>query len=179
MTLAIVLVIVAAFSIVYIFRFVSQRSMQLAPTTTPATQLHPLDLQAFRNLADPAESDYLRRRLPPKEFRAVQRQRLLAMLAYIQTAKQNARILIRIAEAAKVSGDAQTVAAAHQLVENAQVLYINANFASFRILTAWPWPSSNLGTAPIVHGYEQVSGSAMLLGRLQNPAAPLRLSATS
>jgi len=29
----------------------------------------------------------------------------------------------------------------------------------------------------VVDRYEQLSGAAMLLGRLQNPAAPVRLSA--
>jgi hypothetical protein len=101
------------------------------------------------------------------------------MLAYIAAARQNASILIRMAESAKLSTDSQTAAAAHQLVENAQLLRINATVASFWIYAAYVWPTSKLGTAPIVHGYEQVSGSAMLLGRLQNPTSPVRLSATS
>jgi hypothetical protein len=179
MTLAIILVVTAVSILGFILWSASKRSIQIASKTPLANQLQPLDLQAFRNLSDPAESEYLRRRLPAREFRSVQRQRLIAMLAYIAAARQNAGILIRMAESAKFSGDTQTVAAAHQLVENAQLLRINAAVASCWIYAAYVWPTSKLGTAPIVHGYEQVSGSAMLLGRLQNPTSPVRLSATS
>jgi hypothetical protein len=179
MTLAIVLVIVAGLALAVIFRFAVTRSLQISSSADLAGQIRPLDIQAFRNLADPAESRYLRRRLPPSEFRTVQRERLRAMAAYIQAASHNATVLIRIGQSAALAGDAQTVDAARQLVQNAQLLRINAAVASCRIYAAYVWPNSTLGTAPIVHGYEQVSGSAMLLGRLQNPAAPVRLSATS
>jgi len=45
-----------------------------------------------------------------------------------------------------------------------------------RIYLALVWPNSGFATGRLVDGYEQLNGAAMLLGRLQNPAVPVRLS---
>jgi hypothetical protein len=55
----------------------------------------------------------------------------------------------------------------------------NATFALLKIYVALAWPNSGFAAKPIVLGYQQLSGSAMLLGRLQNPAVPVRISAAS
>jgi hypothetical protein len=41
------------------------------------------------------------------------------------------------------------------------------------------WPDSEFAAVRVVDRYERLSGSAMLLGRLQNPATAVRLSARS
>ena len=136
-------------------------------------------LQAFRNLVDPAESEYFRRRLSCRGIPQRSAPTIGCNAGLHRRRPAECRHPDRMAESARFAGDSQTVAAAHQLVENAQLLRINAAVASCWIYAAYVWPSLKLGTAPIVHGYEQVSGSAMLLGRLQNPTSPVRLSATS
>jgi len=62
-------------------------------------------------------------------------------------------------------------------VNSALLLRRNAAFALLRIYIALAWPNSGLAAVPILHGYERLNGAAMLLGRLQNPAAPVRISA--
>lgn len=116
------------------------------------------------------------RRLPTAEFRQLQRQRLRAMAVYVQTAGRNAAVLVNLAQPALASSDAQTAEAARQLIDNALLLRRNATFALFRIYVAMAWPESNMAADPILHGYVQLNGSAMLLGRLQNPAVPVRIS---
>jgi hypothetical protein len=154
----------------------SQR-LQIAPTNL-AAQIQPIDIEAFRNLVDPAEDEYLRRRLPPAQFRSVQRERLRAAAAYIQTAGRNAGVLVRLGQSAFNSSDTSTAAAARQLVERALLLRRNCAFALIRIYVALAWPNGGATAGLILAGYEQLNGSAMLLGRLQNPAAPVRISAT-
>jgi hypothetical protein len=100
------------------------------------------------------------------------------MAAYIQAANKNAKVLISMGQVALTSGDAPTVEAARRLVDNALLLRHNAAFALLRIYVAVVWPNSGLAATPVLHTYEELSGSAMLLGRLQNPAAPVRISAT-
>jgi hypothetical protein len=178
MTLAIALVIVAAVSLVVILSFAVSRDLQVSADRSLLGQIQPIDVAAFRNLIDPAEDDYLRRRLPASEFRVVRRERLRAMAAYVQTAGRNAAILVRIGQGALASADPQTSEAGRQLVDNALLLRRNAAFALLRIYVALAWPNSGLAAAPILHGYERLNGSAMLLGRLQNPAVPVRISAT-
>jgi hypothetical protein len=176
MSLAIVLVVVAALSLVVIFLFARSRSLQISEGASLAGRIQPIDVEAFRNLIDPAEDEYLRRRLSGTEFRTVQRKRLRAMAAYVWTAGQNAGVLVRIGQHALAASDAQTVEAARQLVDNALLLRRNATFALLRIYVALAWPNSGLAAGQVLSGYERVNGSAMLLGRLQNPAAPVRIA---
>lgn len=178
MTLAIILVIAAAFALVFILGVSLSRSLRISGEAGLARQIEPLDVAAFRNLADPAEDAYLRRRLAPAEFRVVRRQRLQAMAAYVQTAGRNAAMLVRIGQNALSASDAQTAEAARRLVDDAFRLRRNAAFALLRIYAALAWPASGFAATPVLQGYEQLNGSAMLLGRLQNPAVPVRIAAT-
>lgn len=178
MTLAIILVIAAALALVIVFGATVFRGLQRSTAGTLSGQLQPIDVAAFRNLVDPAEDAFLRRRLPAAEFRTVQRQRLLATAVYVKTANRNAAILIRMGQKAEASSDAPTAEAARQLVNNAFSLRRNATIALFKIYVGWAWPDASSASTPVVQRYEQLNGSAMLLGRLQNPAAPLRIAAT-
>ncbi len=178
MILAIILIIAAAFALVFILGATVSRSLRTSAEPGLASQIQPIDIEAFRNLVDPLEDAYLRRRLPVSEFRAVRRQRLRATAAYTQVAGRNAAILIRLGQAAVAADDAPTAEAARRLVDNALLLRRNATFALLRIYIALAWPNSGLAAEPVLIGYEKLNGSAMLLGRLQNPAAPLRISAT-
>lgn len=175
MTLAIVLVIAAAVSLILILRFTLSSSLQTRGESRLAAKIQPIDVAAFRNLTDFAEDDYLRHRLPASEFRMVRRERLRAMAVYVQTAGRNADILIRMGQAAMTASDAHTAEAARQLVDDALWLRRNVVFALFRIYVALAWPNSGFAAAPVLHGYERLNGRAMLLGRLQNPASPVRI----
>jgi hypothetical protein len=141
-----------------------------------AGTIRPIDIEAFRNLINPAEDDYLRCRLPPAQFRLVRRERLRAMATYIHVAARNAAMLMRVGEAALATGDPRVAEAAHQLVNDALLLRRNTTVALAQIYLALAWPNSGIAAVRVVDRYEQVSGSAMLLGRLQNPAVPVRIS---
>ena len=177
MTLAIVLVIAAALALVFILGITLSRSLQVSEGTGLTGKIQPIDVEAFRNLIDPAEEEYLRRRLSASEFRVVRRERLRAMAAYVQTAGRNAAVLVRMGQSALTAGDVHTAEAARQLVDNALLLRRNAAFVLLRIYFAMAWPSSPRAAAQVLRGYERLNGSAMLLARLKNPAAPVRISA--
>lgn len=169
MTLLIVLIVAAVLGLVFLVR-VTLFGDRLRHGAT--YQLEIIDLDAFRNLVDPAETAYLRHRLPLSEFRRVQRARLRAMASYVHAADRNATALMRIGQSVLAGKDAQTSQAAHELIGNALLLRRNAAFALFRIYVALAWPNAGLAADPILHDYERLNGSAMLLGRLQNPASP-------
>ena len=57
MTLAIVLSIIAALSLVLILRITVSRSLQVSGAAKLAGQIQPIDVEAFRNLMDPAEEE--------------------------------------------------------------------------------------------------------------------------
>jgi hypothetical protein len=176
MTIAIILVIAAALSLAGIVAVAVSRRLQISGEGSLASQIHPLDIEAFRNLADPAEDAYLRRRLPASEYRKVRRTRLRALTVYVQTAGRNAAVLVHMGQNALASSDAGTAEAARQLVNQALLLRRNAALVLLRIYGARFRPSSDLPAASVLYGYSQLSGAATLLGRLQNPAAPVRIS---
>ena len=175
MTIAIILVVAALGTLIVILTFTVSQGLQSSGRTGPATEIRPMDVAAFRNLVDPAEDDYLRRRLPASDFRLVRRERLRAMAGYVQSAKRNAEVLVRIAQNSTLAADAQTAEAARRLEDNAHLLQRNCMFAIVKIYIALAWPNSSLAAAPVLQGYEELNNSAMLLGRLQNPAATMRI----
>jgi hypothetical protein len=176
MNLAIIIVICAALALAFILSVAVTRSLQVKGSAGTAVAIRPIDIEAFRNLIDPAEDSYLRRRLPPAQFRVVRRERLRAMAAYVQVAGTNAAVLVRVGEAALASGDARVAGAAQRLVNDALLLRRNAAVALARIYLALAWPNSDFAAARVVERYQHLSGAAMLLGRLQNPVVPVRLS---
>ena len=175
MTIALVLVIAAVLALAIILTVAVSRS-RLATAGSPGA-IRPIDIEAFRNLVNPAEDEYLRRRLPPGQFRRVRRARLRAMAAYVRAAASNAAVLVRMGQAALASSDPQVAATAHQMVDHALLLRRNATVALARIYLALAWPYSGFAAVRVIDRYEQMSGAAMLLGRLQNPSVPVRLSA--
>ena len=177
MTLAIVLVIAAILALTLVVSLTVRQSLEKSKASQ--SYVEPIDIEAFRNLVDPEETEFLRRRLPPWEFRTVQRQRLHAMASYVQVAGRNAAVLAVIGQSALSSSDAHTAEAARQLVDHALLLRRNAAFALLRINLALAWPTLRMGAIPVLRGYERLNGSAMLLGRLQNPAVPVRISTAS
>jgi hypothetical protein len=177
MNLAIFLVVSAVLALAVILSVAVSRSLQVKGSSGLGGTIRPIDIDAFRNLINPAEDDYLRRRLPSARFREVRRERLRAMAAYVHVAGRNAAVLVRVGEAALASGDARIAGAARQLVNDALLLRRNATVALARIYLALAWPNSEFAAVRVVDRYEQLSGAAMLLGRLQNPATPVRLSA--
>jgi len=179
MTLAIVLVIAAILSLVLIVAAAASRSLQLSGSANLTAQIQPIDIEAFRNLINMADDEFLRVSLAPRQFREVRRARLRAVAAYVLQAGRNAALLVRIGQAALASNDLRTQQAAQELINNALLLRRNAAFALLRIYSALAWPNSGLAAAGIADRYEHLSGSAMLLGRLQNPAVPVRLAARS
>lgn len=172
MTLALLLVVAAVIFFIVIV-LVARSRLQFAD----ATQIQPVDVEAFRNLADPRESAYLRSRLPRAEFRAIQRLRLRALVAYVKVVGRNAVLLIGIGQLALTSGNPEAVEAARKLVDEALMLRRNAGVAMLRIYIRLLRPDTGFAATPILEGYQRLSGSAMLLSRLQNPAATLRISA--
>ena len=178
MTLAIILVVAAALALLLILCAVVLPGLQPASQAGVARQIQPIDVEAFRNLVDPAEDEYLRRRLLPSQFRRVRRRRLYATAAYVRTVGRNAAVLIGVGQSGLSSSDPRTAAAARELVSDAILLRRNVAFALLRIYVALAWPSAGFAADPILDGYQRLSVSVMLLGRLENPAVPVRISSS-
>jgi hypothetical protein len=170
MSLAFLLVVAAIISLIVIV-LVGRSRLQFSQ----ATEIQAVDVDAFRNLADPREREYLLRRLSRRDFRRIQRMRLRALATYVRAVGQNAVVLIRVGQLALNSENAEMAEAAHKLIDDALLSRRKAGLALLRINVCLLWPNAGFAASPILEGYERLSGSAMLLSRLQNPAATVRM----
>ncbi len=135
-----------------------------------AAQLRPMDVNAFRNLIDEREEQYLREHLPLKEFRSIHRERMLAAVEYVWCATRNTSILISLGEAAKRSSDPMVATAADKLIENAQRLRLYAMQAMPRIYVSMLFPSASKAPQSIAETYDTMVRQAVVLGCMQRPA---------
>jgi hypothetical protein len=141
-----------------------------------ATQaVRALDIQAFRNLVDPAEEAFLRDNLPPKQFRAIKRQRNWAALIYLWEAGSAATALAGFGQAAQRSSDPEMAAAGLQLAENAFRLRLQTIAASVRVLTGIAFPTLH-GRAlpPSLDQYDRAADIVFRLGRFSSGAGLAR-----
>ena len=137
----------------------------------------PVDIDAFRNLIDPAEEDFLRDNLPGREFRAIQRERLRAALEYVSSAAHNAAILVRLGEAARASSDPKIAEAGRQLLDTALRLRLYALLATIRLYVGIALPGAHLSAGRLVDNYQHLSSLAGQLVFMQHPARVSRLPA--
>jgi len=136
-----------------------------------AAQLRPIDVDAFRNLIDEREEEYLRAHLPAGEFRGVHRERMLAAVEYVWCATKNTAILIRLGEAAQQSSDLRTVAAADKLLDNALRLRLYAIQSLPRLYLSMVFPNARAAPHFIAETYETMARQAIVLGCVRSAAS--------
>ena len=101
------------------------------------TQIRSLDIEAFRNLIDPEEEQFLRSRLPSSEFRKIKRERARAALAYVRALSSASLQFARFGDAAQRSSDPAIAASGKQIANSAINLRLQTLQARVRLgLTA-------------------------------------------
>lgn len=136
-----------------------------------------VDLAAFQNLIDPAETQFLRSSLRAADFRAVQRERMLAAAEYVHCIQHNARILLQVGQLARLSPDPQIATAAQAIVERAARVRLMSTFALCKLYALSVSPALPFATESIFHDYRQLTEATILFTRLQRPAFAGRLGA--
>ena len=169
MIIALILALTALLTLLFLVRLTRGRRLNLRVLENPAEHLRAVDVEAFRNLVDPGEEEFLRTNLAPAEFRKIQRERLRAAVEYVSCAAQNAGILLRLADAGRRSSDLATADAAEKLVNNALRLRLYALHAIPRLYLGMIFPGAGISAVRIVESYEQMTRQVVLLGCLQYP----------
>ena len=134
----------------------------------------PVDLEAFRNLVDPEEEEYLRSNLSAADFRSVQRERLLAAVDYMTGVSRNAAVLLRLGELARRSSDAEVAVAGQDLVNNALYLRSYVLLAILKLRLRVLLPGAKMTPGRVLDFYESMTGSVGRLARLQKYPAPAK-----
>jgi hypothetical protein len=140
-------------------------------------QTRPVDLDAFRNLVDPAEDNYLRANLPSRQFRAIQRERMRATLEYVQNSAHNAAFLLRMGEAATRNADPRVAQAGRELMNSALRLRAYALLFSVNLYLRMIFPEARLSYGELADNYQRLSALAGHLTLMQHPTQAARLSA--
>ena len=132
-------------------------------------QIEPVDLEAFRNLTEPSEEEFLRRALPAAQFRAIQRERLRAALDYLAGVSRNAGILLHLGQVAQRSPDPQIADAGKQLTDDALRMRIYSMMAICKLAVRYAFPEAALQASGVIDRYQQLTSAATRLGRMQDP----------
>ena len=166
MTIAVIFVLVGFLSIAALIFLAKDRGAQPGSLAELRERISSLDIQAFRNLIDPNEDEYLRSHLCGHEFRVVQRERRRAAIEYVLLASRNAAILHRLGDSARLSSDPSVVAAGQRLVSSAIQFRIFAFqvLANFYIALLVP---HSIRSSRITEDYEQMNSLVVLLCCLQ------------
>lgn len=169
MNTTVVLVSAAFLALFVLLRLVRSRALAARWLQEPGTHLRSVDLEAFRNLIDPTEEQFLRTHLPPAEFRSIQRQRLRAAIQYVSAVAHNAKVLLRLGHAARLNSDPSIAASGESLVETA----LQLRFTAFRSLAVLylriVLPGGHVSLSGVAEGYDLITGQVVMLG-LRYPA---------
>ena len=136
----------------------------------------PVDIDAFRNLMDPREDDFLRANLFPRQFHAIQRERARCAMGYIWNTAHNAAVLLRVGEAAGRSTDPTIALAGRQLVESAVRLRAYALLSLAKLCLRMLLPGARFSDGRLADNYQHLSGLAGHLALMQHPNRAARLS---
>src|ERR1700674_4160960 len=169
MTITIIVVVVALAALLLLVTLAMGQASSSKLLENPTEHIRAVDVEAFRNLVDPDEEEFLRTNLPPAEFRRLQRERLRAAVEYVSCAAHNAAILLRLADAGRRSSDPPTAEAAQKLVDNALRLRLYALHAIPRLYLGMILRGSRISPVRIAESYEQMTRLVVLLGCLQYP----------
>jgi len=168
MTIAIILVLAAFLSLAALLSLAKERAAPTGNLSNLREQLRSLDIEAFRNLTDSREEEFLRRRLDAAQFRVVQRARQRAAVEYILCAASNASTLHRFGEAARHSPSSSVAEAGDKLVNSAIRFRIYAFRSVVGLYLAMMLPSPKIRPLLLAEGYERLTHLVVLLGCLQN-----------
>ena len=169
MMLSFALVLASLLVLALLLRAAHSRRPNLNEPRELARQLQSVDIEAFRNLIDPAEEQFLRANLTRREFHAVRRERLLATLDYVRHASHNAAILSRLGEAARRNSDPRLAEAGQRLVDNAIRLRMFALFSMTQLYLGILLPGVHISPSRLAESYQQLTGLASQVTVMQRP----------
>jgi hypothetical protein len=170
MTLAIFIVVFSAIALIGFFLLVRGHLFRGRSLEELAAGLQPIDINAFRNLIDNREEQFLWENLPSSEFRRIHRERMRAAIDYIRAASQNAGILVRLAQSAKEASDPEVVTAAENLLENAIRLRLYALQTIPRLYWSMLLPGVVLTGGRFADDYDTMKRQMTVLACMQSLA---------
>ena len=161
MSSTIVFVLIAFVLLVLFAYLATRRTGDLPDLDRTITAIRSLDMEAFRNLLDPEEEEFLRASLPPPEFRRIKRERSRTALVYIKELSWVSLQFTRFGGAAQRSPDPLIAAWGKQIANSAIYLRLRALDASAQLILSATFPG--LHPRPLRSLFEQYDRATGLL----------------
>lgn len=140
-------------------------------------KIETIDLIAFRNLIDPDEAQLLRKNLPARAYRKVQRLRTRAAIAYVCSVYHNAGLTIRLAQQLISSPDITI----RREAENIQELSVQSRIFAIRSLVkltgSFVFPQSPVSLQELATSYVNIAERMEMLCTLTAPLYTSRIAA--
>lgn len=153
MTLFIVLAVLAVPFFLFLGSQLWLRFLRGRAIHKQSAKLTPVDLEAFENLTDPEEEQFLRTNLSASEFRRVQRLRIRAAKLYIAALSRNASVLIAVGQTAHLNADPEIAASGRELIQRAFRLKFFCFFSLLRMEAAIAFPVLLSPSQRLAHQY--------------------------
>jgi hypothetical protein len=170
MAIVVIIVIAALGAALFFIRVSRGHAEAISNLEELSGRTQSVDLAAFRNLIDPAETAFLRAHLNSASFRSVQRERNQAAAEYVERIAQNAAILLRLGQAARTNPDPEIAKAAQSMIERALVVRMIAMQALVKLKLQALLPGIDFSNLDVFERYGRLTESAALFTRLQRPA---------
>ena len=167
-TVLAIFILAVATALGVVFLWVRSRRHAGINVADISSRIQSVDLEAFQNLVDPAEEQYLRESLPTTDFRPVQRERMKAALDYVSALSRNGALLLQLGQSAKASSDPHVAEAGQHIVDNAIRLRLYTLRVRARLYVKIAFPTAKLEPAGVVSEYQEARNWATLLARLQH-----------
>lgn len=138
-TLAFVLI---SITLLLLFAYLAtRRTRDLPDLDRTITAIRALDVEAFRNLVDPDEEEFLRASLPAHAFRRIKRERARTALVYVKELSRASLQFARFGGAAQRSPDPVVAAWGKQIANSAIHLRLRALDASAQLILSAIFPA--------------------------------------
>jgi len=102
---------------------------------------HEIDVQIFRALLDRNEERYLRSALSRHQFQEFRRKRIRLALRMLRLVEENADMLMKLGQLARLKGDPALTEKADELVATAIQFKLNLLLARLSLYLTWFFPS--------------------------------------
>lgn len=178
MTTLIIIIVFSFLTLLLLYRAARGHSAAIKSLADLEGQTQPVDLPAFQNLIAADEESYLRENLSARDFRKVQRLRMLAALDYVGRTAHNAAVLLRLGEAARTSSDPSIAQAGQELINSALHLRMIAKLAQMQLYARVLLPTVQLSPDNLVKDYRTLTDRVARLCQLESPAQVGRVTAT-
>lgn len=160
MITTLIIVALAALGLVVVVQS-ARRGLPVRTLADASAQTQPVDMEAFLNLLDQSQQDYVRSRLSKREYAWFQRERSRVLIEYVQRISHNAAVWIGLAHQLRVAESDPELQR-----QNADVLalairtrsYAMLAVALLRVSAHAPWLGTSLkqlagGYQAAKHGY--------------------------